>query len=86
MRQEYGLGLAYGPDTLKSLQEVFDRTWQTYVSVGLGEAAASNVDELRDSLARSIFSAAAEGIPPPQIEDRVMQGLGHHLYAAALAL
>lgn len=86
MRHEYGQGLAYGPESLKSLQDVFDRSWQSYVSVGLSEAAEPNSDQLRDSLARSIFRAAAEGVPVQQIEGRVLHGLSDHLYAAVLAL
>jgi hypothetical protein len=86
MRQEYGLGLAYSPDSLESLQEVFDRTWQSYASAGLGEAASSNPNELREHLARSIFRAAAEGVPLQQIEAQMTETLCQHLYAAVLAL
>lgn len=86
MRQEYGPGLAYSPDSLKSLQELFDRAWQNYVSVGLIEDTSSTANELREDLARLIFRAEAEGVPLPQIETRVMQGVCHRLYAAALAL
>ena len=85
MRQEYGLGLAYSPDTIKSLQEIFDRTWQSYVAAGLGEAAWSSSNGLRERVARSIFRAAAEGVPLQQIEDQMMEGLCQHLYAAVLA-
>ena len=86
MWQEYGRGLAYSPDSLKSLQEVFDRTWQSYVSVGLTEETNSTTHELREDLARSILKAEAEGVPLQQIEKQVMQVLCHRLYAAALAL
>jgi hypothetical protein len=86
MRQEYGPGLAYSPDALKSLQELFDRAWQNYVSVGLIEETSSMANELREDLARLILRAEAEGVPLPQIEKRVMQGVCHRLYAAALAL
>jgi hypothetical protein len=86
MWQEYGRGLAYSPDSLKSLQEVFDRTWQSYVSVGLTEETSSTTHELREDLARSILKAEAEGVSLQQIEKQVMQVLCHRLYAAALAL
>ena len=86
MRQEYGLRLAYSPDSIKSLQEVFDRTWQSYVSAGLGETASFNHSELREHMARSIFRAAAEGMPLHQIEGQMTEALCRHLYAAVLAL
>jgi hypothetical protein len=86
MWQEYGPGLAYGPDALASLQEVFVRTWQNAVSFGLVEEASPNANELRDDVARSVLRSEAEGVPVQQIEHRVMLGLCHKLYAAALAL
>jgi hypothetical protein len=86
MRQEYGPGLAYSPDALKSLQELFERTWRNAVSFGLVEEASANSGELRNDIARSILRAEAEGVPAQQIEQRIILGLCHRLYAAALAL
>jgi len=85
MRQ-YGLGLAYSPDSLEPLQKLLDRTWQSYLSAGLGEAASSNPHVLREHVARSIIRAADEGLPLKQIETQMTDALCQHLYAAVLAL
>jgi hypothetical protein len=86
MRHEFSPGLAYSPESLSSLQQVFDRAWQSYVSAGLAREPWSNSNELRENIARSIFKADAEGLPLMEIEGRMMHGLCDRLYAAVLAL
>src|SRR5688500_10356648 len=48
MRQEYGPGLAFSPNALTSLQEVFERTWRNAISFGLIEEVSPNIKALRD--------------------------------------
>jgi hypothetical protein len=86
MPQEYSSGPVHSPDTLGSLQEVFERVWQDAVSVGLIDGTGANALELRKDLARSVFNAGVEGATLQQIEETVFEGLCHQLYAAALAL